>query len=187
MVAYKDPEKKREYNKKWNKKNKERKREINKKWYEENKEGMRKWYQENKAKVLLTQKNYREKNRKKICNQKRIYYSLKENRANHLIGSARSRARKTGVKFNLNTKWLLDKLEGKCEITGLSFSFRPPRKNYVSNPMSPSLERIKPKGGYTKGNVKVVVWAVNICKWEWTVKDFKKIIKAIYKGLKNYE
>lgn len=69
-MAYKDPEKKREANRKYYEKNKEKVRESNKKWAEENKEKRReqrkKYYEENKEAIQEKKKKYREENIEKI-------------------------------------------------------------------------------------------------------------------------
>ena len=71
-MPHKDPEKKKEYQKKYYEKNKEKKREYAKKFYEKNKE-------KNKEKEKLRGKKYREKNKEKIKeSQKKWYQNNKE-------------------------------------------------------------------------------------------------------------
>ena len=68
-MAYKDPEKQKEYMKKWKEENKEQQREYKKKWYEENKEKRReqhkKWKEKNKEKIREQAKKWKEKNKEK--------------------------------------------------------------------------------------------------------------------------
>ena len=84
-MPYKDPRRRKEYQKKWKQENKEKIIEINrkyrqknkeklneadKKYYEDNKDKVResrkKYYEENKEKTLLRNKKYKQENREKI-------------------------------------------------------------------------------------------------------------------------
>lgn len=62
-MAYKDPEKTREYYREYRIKNRERLKELNQKWFAENKdhrrEYSRRYQQENKEKIYLQRKNKR--------------------------------------------------------------------------------------------------------------------------------
>jgi len=68
-MPYKDPEKAKEYKKKWYEENKERVREQHKKWKEENKERVReqnkKWKEKNREKHREYNKNWNEENKEK--------------------------------------------------------------------------------------------------------------------------
>ncbi len=101
-----------------------------------------------------------------------------------MYSSAKYTAKCHNLKFNLTTKWIIKKInQGRCEMTGMKFTLEAPRKGYYHNPYSPSLDRHNHKKGYTKDNVKVVIWAYNQAKGQWNRKHFKRIIKAIYKGM----
>lgn len=88
-----------------------------------------------------------------------------EKRAMCLIAAARVRSRNKGYAFDLDDfseelQLRIDK--GTCELSGVSFDLSPGRK-----PNSPSLDRIKPELGYTKGNVRVICHALNAALGDW--------------------
>ena len=122
----------------------------------------------------------------KNAESRRKYRLSEEGRMRILLTAAKQRAKKGELVFELDLEWLAAKLaSGKCEMSNLKFSFEAPRKGYHHNPYSPSIDRHNPKLGYTKKNSKVVVTAYNIAKNQWNMKHFRRIIKAIYRGLFN--
>ncbi len=112
-------------------------------------------------------------------------YRLSENGRIHiLISAARLRAKQNNLEFELDLEWLVKKVKhGRCEVSNLKFTFDPPKRGYHHNPYAPSLDRHDSKKGYTKANTKVVIWAYNQAKGQWNDKHFRRIIKAIYRGL----
>ncbi len=122
--------------------------------------------------------------RKDINKHRRQYYLTVNGRASTMCAAAKHRAKHYNLKFNLDVKWIIKKmLRGRCEMTGMKFTLEAPRKGYSHNPYAPSLDRHDQTKGYTKRNVKVVIWAYNQAKGQWNRKHFKRIIKAIYKGM----
>ena len=69
-MPYKDPEKEKEYNKKWKQENKDKVKEYHKKYRQENKEEikeyLKKYYEENKEERKEYQKKYGQENKEKI-------------------------------------------------------------------------------------------------------------------------
>ncbi len=121
---------------------------------------------------------------KRSNESRRRYYLTVNGRASQMLTSAKYRAKQHRLKFDLNTQWVIKKIkQGKCEMTGMKFTLEAPRKGYFHNPYAPSLDRHNHSKGYTKDNVKVVIWAYNKAKGQWNRKHFKRIIKAIYKGM----
>lgn len=78
IMAYKDPNKAKEYRKIWWEKNKERMQEKKKEYYQQNKEKINKRHSEyrkkHKEKMTAYLKEYREKNREQINEQMKEYY-----------------------------------------------------------------------------------------------------------------
>lgn len=182
---------------------KEDRKKYAKIYYQNNKEKWKKWCKEyairNREKIKKQQKKYRIENKEKIKKYRRkhylknkkkfrqSYFKLRkslEGRAIFLLRSAKMRAKKNKLDFELDFEWLVDKLRnGTCEMCGLKISYDPPKKNFHHNPYSPSIDRHDPKKGYTKGNSKVVITAYNIAKNQWNQRHFRRIIKAIYEGM----
>lgn len=106
-------------------------------------------------------------------------------RASKMLRSAKNRAKKSNLNYELDKEWLIEKLKNeKCEMSGIKFSFEKPYKGYQYNPYSPSIDRHDPKKGYTKANSRVVITAYNIAKNQWNQKHFRKIMRAIVRGFK---
>jgi hypothetical protein len=98
---------------------------------------------------------------------KRVNLTSLDRRAKRLLYNAESRAKKIGVPFDLTFEWLLPKLQaGKCDVTGIAFDFESAAT--AKNKYAPSLDREDPAKGYTKTNVRLVVWIYNSAKGENT-------------------
>jgi hypothetical protein len=95
-----------------------------------------------------------------------------------LLRSAQARARKYGLPFSLTEEWATSRWTGRCEVTDIPFVIRvadaPGPRVY-----SASIDQIAPKVGYTPGNCRFVLWAVNALKHNGTDEDMLIIAKAI--------
>lgn len=84
--------------------------------------------------------------------------------AGRLITHAKVRAKRLGVPCDLRADDILFTLElGVCEVTGLPFQ----KVDLERHPFAPSLDRIVPALGYVRGNVQVVLWALNAMRGTW--------------------
>lgn len=119
-----------------------------------------------------------EKQRAQIIRQ----YGIR--RAYALIQAAKSRAKKKSIPFDL-----LDHVDyyhqiinvGLCELTGLLFS-----KEHGS-PFAPSLDRIEPKLGYVHGNVRVILFALNMGLGKWGEAPYAQIAGAYTRKISGLE
>jgi hypothetical protein len=110
--------------------------------------------------------------------------ALPDGRAKALFHSARKRAKKYGIEFTLTREWITRRIErGVCEVTGLPFDMGVNHgdgsERFARRPFGPSLDRTDPAGGYTPGNVKVVVCVYNAAKWDWKHVDVIRMAKAL--------
>lgn len=91
------------------------------------------------------------------------------------LGAAKSRAKKRGIAFDLTLADMGSPTH--CAVTGIEFdmtcSFR------QGNIFVPSLDRIDPKLGYTKGNVRFVCHGYNLAKHTGTDANVVKLARAI--------
>lgn len=99
-----------------------------------------------------------------------------ERRAMTLIASARVRAKKRGLAFDLDQhvediQARIDR--GRCEVTGYPFNLSGGRTFD-----SPSLDRINPAEGYTHGNVRIVLHMVNAAMGDWGVAKLREVMEA---------
>ena len=101
----------------------------------------------------------------------------------HLIKTAKERAARKGVAFELTQDWGRDNWTGRCAITGIEFV-----KNGLGSgpkPRSPSIDRIDPKKGYTPDNSRFILACVNSFKHEGTDLDMYLIAKVIVEKFSN--
>ena len=96
-----------------------------------------------------------------------------DRRAQVLISSARIRANRKGLEFDLDN--YVDDIQaridrGYCELTGYPFNLEGGRTFD-----SPSIDRIDPKKGYVFQNVRVVIHLANAAMGDWG----DKILKAV--------
>lgn len=98
-MPYKDPEKKREHDKRYREENREKISGGKKKWYEENRDRLREDRKKNREKKREYNKKYREAN-SRVSSRKVREYNKKyneENRDKKSVVEARRRARKAAV------------------------------------------------------------------------------------------
>ena len=143
--------------------------DYNKNYYQKHKDQAkkyhRKYYHENKDQIKKLQKNYRKTNL---------------GRALCLLASAKERAKRKGITFELDKKWILKKLgKGLCELSSLKFCYKHVKNGNITNPYAPSIDRKNSKKGYTKRNTQIILWCVNNAKSTWSIPDWKKVIEAI--------
>lgn len=77
----------------------------------------------------------------------------------YLFASRLSHARKRGLPFALTNEWATQRWTGRCELTGIPFA--PQGNGPGPQPLSPSIDRIDQRKGYTPDNCRFVLWAVN--------------------------
>lgn len=111
----------------------------------------------------------------------KLRQARKDNPPNLLFHSAKWRAKKKGLPFDLTLGYLRAEWTGRCAVTDLPFV-----TGETSGPkfFSPSLDRIDPKLGYVIGNVRFVLWAVNALKHDATDADMYAVAEAIIKNRK---
>jgi len=80
--------------------------------------------------------------------------------ARRSVRHVKHRAKKNGVKFTLTPECLLAKWTGRCPVFGTVLRFNEGR----FGPNSPSLDRLKPKRGYTPNNVVILSYRANAIK-----------------------
>ena len=85
---------------------------------------------------------------------------LKKNREKLI--RMKKRAKKRGLDFNLDIKWLDEKFSRiVCEATGVDFIIN---DDVIINPNHPSIDRIDSNKGYTKDNCRIVTMIYNVAK-----------------------
>lgn len=103
-----------------------------------------------------------------------------------MVNNARNRARKLSVAFDLTPVYvflLAEKQSFCCARTGIPFSYDLPQNGWKSNPYAPSLDRVDSGGGYTKDNVQLVIWALNMARSEWGSDIYERVARAYIKRI----
>jgi hypothetical protein len=99
---------------------------------------------------------------------------FRKNPASRLLSSAKTRAKKRGLEFNLELEDIV--IPEYCPILGLKL-----KQGGFNSPNSPSLDRVDNSKGYIKGNVKVISHRANSIKRDATLEE----LQAICEYMKN--
>ena len=103
-------------------------------------------------------------------------------RCRQLISMAKNRSKDKSLDFNLDHGYLVDlwdKQCGRCDISGIVFNLDYPEKPGEPRFDAPSLDRIKPELGYIKGNVRLVIYQINMAIGPYGLDRLLETIKMI--------
>ena len=92
------------------------------------------------------------------------------------------------IEFDLTIDWLLQMADAqghRCALTGIEFFYEHTGESAM-NPYGVSVDRIIPGGGYTKGNVRLVILAVNIMILDWGEAVFLRVANS-YRTMRRRE
>jgi|DEB0MinimDraft_6_1074348.scaffolds.fasta_scaffold53017_3 hypothetical protein len=175
-MPYKDPEekrqKRREYMKKYHAENREKRTEYNKEWKRAARKKDPDKYREYDKKQ---NKKYYEENKERLKEKNREY--VKNNKPRYLLGGAKKRAKDKSLPFDLELSDIV--IPEFCPMLGIRLEVQEGR----SSGCSPTLDRIVPEKGYTKGNVQVISMRANQIKSDATADE----IMAVAKYMKEHE
>ncbi len=87
--------------------------------------------------------------------------------------SVKKRAKQKRIKFELTIQDIPE-IPKFCPILGIKI-----QENNISSPLdsSPSLDRINPKKGYVKGNIRIICNRANRIKSDATIEELRLILK----------
>ena len=146
----------------------------------EKKEYMKKYRENHKDQRKEYQRKYRENHKDQVKEHQRNYRKTDLGRASKLLDTAKRRAKRKGMLFDLDKKWILKKLKKRvCEYSGLKLELEKNKNGYHHSLNAPSLDRKDSRKGYTKRNTFLVAWCINNAKGAWNKKDWKKVREAI--------
>lgn len=109
--------------------------------------------------------NYRLQNLQKINEYSKKY--RKNNIQKSLFYAARFRAKENKLDFDIELSDII--IPTECPVLGIEISTSKEKNN------SPSLDKIIPSLGYTKGNVRVISWRANWIKNNMTPEEVEKL------------
>lgn len=92
----------------------------------------------------------------------------------------RTRKRKRAACLTLQElKWLLERTDGKCRLTGIPFSWERPPGSNKAPPFIMSVDRIDSTKDYQVWNCRIVCLAVNLAMRDWGEAVLARIGKAM--------
>jgi hypothetical protein len=94
--------------------------------------------------------------------------------------AAKKRAKDKGLPFDLDLDFLLNTAQAQnfsCLLTGIEF-FAKVNHSARVNPTVPSIDRIVPDRGYTKDNVRLVIYAINAMLLDWGEELFIRVANS---------
>jgi hypothetical protein len=91
----------------------------------------------------------------------------KDNIEKSMLFAARTRAKEQGIQIDIEIEDVV--VPEFCPVLGIKLSVDGTKNN------SPSLDRIVPERGYTKGNVRVISWRANWIKNNATPDEIEKL------------
>jgi hypothetical protein len=125
---------------------------------------------------------YRERNRERLHERKTVRSRSVDGRLERIFNGAQQRAKAKGIDFSISREWLRSRIElGRCELTGIEFSYIDGLKRCAKQPLAPSLDRIESNKGYTPDNCRVVLWALNCAINSWGSAVYERIAVAYLK------
>lgn len=125
------------------------------------------YFQNKKEKRMAYNKKYAQENREKVRTLARNYY--KNNQEKLMLWRAKSRAIRDSLDFNLSIEDII--IPSTCPLLGVPL-FKGEGKLC---PNSPTLDKIDPIKGYTKGNVWVISHRANTIKSNCSLEEFESI------------
>ena len=137
----------------------------------------KKYYEKNKNSINAKTKEWRNKNKDALKKHRETWHSNPLNRLKNSLRSAKQRANKKNIVFNIELNDLLP-IPKYCPILGIELNFKGVN-GFIDD--SPSIDRIEPLKGYIKGNIKIISWRANRIKSDASVEEFKLIIDYIEK------
>jgi len=114
------------------------------------------------------------------CNKRKHYDACRKRpawRVGQLLSAAKNRATTKGLDFDLDRKYiqkLWDDQSGTCLLTGQPFVLV---TGEGTNPYAPSLDRVIPELGYTRGNVRLICFQMNMAINEFGLEQFETLMR----------
>lgn len=99
----------------------------------------------------------------------------------NMISSARTRARKHGVPFDLKASDLV--MPTHCPVLGLRLKSS---SGACASADSPTLDRLIPAKGYVKGNVAIISFKANTIKSDATSAEIRRVAQWLDNQLETY-
>lgn len=140
-------------------------------WYEANKERKVEYDKNRRMEIKTKDPDYYKKYN--AANRERRKIQSRENRikfpARHLLHSAKGRAKALNIPFGITIDDIV--VPEVCPVLGIPIQVG----DGIHCDNSPSIDRINPKLGYTKGNIAVISYRANAIKQNATIEELRAI------------
>jgi hypothetical protein len=120
----------------------------------------------------------------KSCNKKKVKKLRASGdvsyAASKILSSMKYRSKKKNFKPPEFTKQEIEDIleNGRCEVTNRGFECSNITE-YSKNPFNASPDRIDNSKGYTKDNVRWVMFWVNNCRGDYSIEFFRKLLRGV--------
>lgn len=147
---------------------------------EETKKYMRTYYTDNKEHLSEQMAEHYQNHKEERARYNKAYYRAR--RMNNLEGDilcrCKYRAKKKGIPFNLTLEDIV--IPDNCPVLGIPLD-RAGIGEKGARPDSPSIDRISPELGYTKGNVRIISHRANTLKANATLEEMELVLSDLRK------
>lgn len=107
------------------------------------------------------------------------FESKRNNPEKYLLSLAKRRAKEKGLEFSISvTDIVIPKV---CPVLGIKLE-KVPSGTRTQLPGTPTIDRLNPKKGYTKDNVKIISWRANSLKGDGSLAEFQSLVEWLKKG-----
>lgn len=113
----------------------------------------------------------------KPCHSAKMAADYKAKWFKYQVRLKRALSKKMGLEFDLTEDYLKSIWTPICPVFKVQFTL-----GDKSHPHSPALDRIDPRKGYVKGNVKYICARANRIKYDATPEELKMILDYMTKG-----
>lgn len=124
-----------------------------------------------RARYHANPEHHRKKARETAARNPKVYW------ARNSLRNAKVRAKKIGVAFDLDVRYLMSIIPDSCPIFGTPFVFAGNGKICAE---SASLDRLVPAKGYIRGNVVVISNLANTIKTNASANEVAKVAQWMY-------
>ena len=129
-------------------------------------------YIRDKEKILRKHKLWRANNPLRVNSLGRKW--RKNNPIKQMVIAAKSRALRKNLPFNITIEDVT--IPNMCPVLGIPIVIGQGKVDRSTPDNAPSLDRIVPAKGYTKGNVQVISKRANALKWDSTIEELEKVL-----------
>jgi hypothetical protein len=109
-----------------------------------------------------------------------------ERSVKRLAHQAKVRANRKGLECTISASWAIEQLRrqgNKCSLSGIYFDHTFSTGGFM-RPFSPSIDQIKPQGGYTPENCRIIVTAMNVMLSDWGEEIFEQVARGYRREMK---